>query len=299
MYRDQIRSIYTQFSPGHRRIADFILANYQDAAFMTAAEIGRAAQVDTALVVRFAQRLGYPGFPELITDVQEHVKQDLRTVYHPTEGDDAPAEVFRRNLLQDRNSLEYMLQHLAPENLIALIGLFGQSSRIFVIGEGTAGYFAEAFVMRLLTLGYPAHTVSTELVGQAAIIAGLRETDLVVGMGMSAMNPGVAAMIRQARHLGVRTLGIVPSMTHPISVAAEYVFHTPVDTAGVIPSWTIIAAVLHALTQVLALKAGSQTAEWALRTDHFLKTYEGLLTNSLADVRASLAEYNPGVRRER
>lgn len=299
MYKEQIRSIYAQLSPGYRRIADFILNSYQDAAFMTSAEIGRAAQVDTALVVRFAQRLGYPGFPELITDVQEHVKQDLRVVYHPTAGDDTPADVFQRNLLQDRNSLDYVLQHFDAQNLGMIINLFSEVARIFVLGEGNASYLADAFAMRLLTMGYPTHAVSTELAGQAAIMAGLRKTDLVIGIGMTAMNPGVAAMISQARELGVKTLGIVPSITNPIALAAEHVLHVPVDAAGVMPSWTTIAAVLHALTQALALNAGRQTAEWALRTDHFLKTYEEILKKGLADVRASIIEYNPGSGKER
>ena len=115
MYRDHIRTIYEHLSPGYRRIADFLLTHYQDAAFMTAAEVARAATVDTALVVRFAQRLGYPGYPELIGDIQEDVKRDLRAVYEPPEGDDSPGQILGRNLLQDRNTLEYMRLHLDVE----------------------------------------------------------------------------------------------------------------------------------------------------------------------------------------
>ncbi len=299
MYEEQIRSIYAQLSPGYRRIADFILQRYQDAAFMTAAEIGRAAQVDTALVVRFAQRLGYSGFPELIADVQEHVKQDLRTIYHPTAGDDTPADIFCRNLVQDRNSLEYLLQHFDPQNLVILLNLFSTATRVFMVCEGNAGYLAEAFATRLLTMGYPVHIIPPELAGLAAITAGLRASDLVIGIGMTAMNPGVAAVIRQARDLGVQTLGIVPAMTNPIALVAEHVLHAPVDTAGIVPSWTTIAAVLHALSQALALHAGRETAEWALRTDHFLKVYEETLTKGLTDVRASIAQYNTGAAKAR
>ena len=79
---------------------------------MTAAEVARAATVDTALVVRFAQRLGYPGYPELINDVQEDVKRDLKAVYESPEGDDSPGQALRRVLIQDRNNLEYMHLHL-------------------------------------------------------------------------------------------------------------------------------------------------------------------------------------------
>jgi len=56
---------------------------YRDAAFMTAAEVGRASKVDTTLVVRFAQRLGYPGYPELIEEVQERVNRTCVRLTNP------------------------------------------------------------------------------------------------------------------------------------------------------------------------------------------------------------------------
>ncbi len=297
MYRDAIRSIYLHLSPGYRRIADFLLERYQEAAFMTAAAIAQATQVDTALVVRLAQRLGYPGFPELIAEIQEEVKRDLQAVYEPTDGDDSPAQVFRRTLAQDRNNLGYMLLHLDETNLTDILDAFRTARRIFLIGEGNASFLAEAFTMRLVALGFSAYTVSAEVAGQAAIIAGLRPGDLVVAIGMTAMNPGVLAFAKSAREAGVRTIGIVPSMTNPIATVVERVIHAPVSTSGLVPSWTAIAATLNALSQALALSTPEVGAGWAARTDHFLRRYEETLKKDLATVRATLAEYNqPGDR---
>ena len=161
---------YTANSPpGYRRIADYLLNHYQDAAFMTAAEIARIVDVDTALVVRFAQRLGYPGFPELINEVQEEVKRDLRAVYEPPEGDNSPAQVYRRNLMQDRNNLDYSLLHFEAETVECVVKVLKEARRIFVAGEGNLTYLCEAFAARLVSLGYAAHPVSQELAGQAAM----------------------------------------------------------------------------------------------------------------------------------
>ena len=77
MFRENIRKHYDHLSRSYRRVADFILSDYRTAAFMTAAELASAVDVDTTTVVRFAQRLGYPGYPELITDIQEQVKLEL------------------------------------------------------------------------------------------------------------------------------------------------------------------------------------------------------------------------------
>ena len=77
MFREQIREHYDHLSRSYRRVADFILSDYRTAAFMTAAALADAVDVDTTTVVRFAQRLGYPGYPELIEDIQEQVKLEL------------------------------------------------------------------------------------------------------------------------------------------------------------------------------------------------------------------------------
>jgi DNA-binding MurR/RpiR family transcriptional regulator len=291
VYHERIRALYDQFSPGYRRIADYVLEHYQDAAFMTAAEIARNVQVDTALVVRFAQRLGYPGFPELIEEVQDDVKQDLRKVYEPPEGDNAPVHVFRRNLLQDRNNIDYLLLHLDDEVVLRVVDLLASAPRIFVGGEGSSAYLAEAFVLRLLSLGLPAHAINIDLPGQAAIASSVRPSDVFVGIGMTALTPGVAVLLKSARSLGAQTIGIMASVTHPIASAAEHILHAPVRTVGVAPSWTALACVLHALTQTLAECRAEPTQEWIERTDTFTRSYADALRQQLVSTRDSIAEY--------
>ena len=49
------------FSKGQKRIASYILENYDKAAFMTASRLGILAGVSESTVVRFAAELGYDG----------------------------------------------------------------------------------------------------------------------------------------------------------------------------------------------------------------------------------------------
>lgn len=293
MYRENIRVIYEHLSPGYRRIADFLLSSYQDAAFMTAAEVARSAHVDTALVVRFAQRLGYPGYPELITDVREDVKRDLRAVYEPPEGDSSPVQMFRRNLLQDRNNLEYMLLHLDDGAIQQVVELLARARGIYVAGEGNANFLAEAFAMRLMSLGFSAHALSGELAGHAALAAYIQPDDVFVGIGTTAMTPGVSVLFKVLRDAGATTVGIIGALTNRGAGAAEFVLHAPVNTVGLMPSWTAIAAVLHALSQALAILRGEPTADWVMRTDHYLSSYSEMLRHQLVGARETIQSYNP------
>ena len=62
MYQERIRTLYDQFSPGYRRIADYVLEHYQDAAFMTAnvAQVFLTDEAWTATLsgIRSALRVG-------------------------------------------------------------------------------------------------------------------------------------------------------------------------------------------------------------------------------------------------
>lgn len=293
MFREGIRALYGQFSPGYRRIADYLLNHYQDAAFMTAAEIARVVDVDTALVVRFAQRLGYPGFPELINEVQEEVKRDLRAVYEPPEGDNSPAQVYRRNLMQDRNNLDFSLLHFDAETVESVIKILREARRIFVAGEGNLSYLCEAFAARLVTLGYAAHPVSPELAGQASMSVTLTPEDVVLCIGMTTMTPGVAVMLKVARDVGAKTVAIAGSATNAIASVAQHVLYAPVSTVGLLPSWSAAAASLHAISQALVLSDPDRGAAWAAHTDHFLRIYSDTLRDQLSDVQTTLKQLAP------
>jgi DNA-binding MurR/RpiR family transcriptional regulator len=285
VYQERIREIYVHLSPGYRRIADFLLNRYQEAAFMTAAQVGRASDVDTTLVVRFAQRLGYPGFPELIDDIQADVKRDLRAVYETAPDDDTPAGVLRRTLIQDRNNLEYVLLHMDPVVIQKAVDLIDAAPRVFTIGEGSATFLAEALAMRLLILGTSAHILSSELSGQAGIAVGIKPGDVLVGIGYTPMAVSVAAILKLARQAGAHTIGIVDSPTNPVAAVAEHVILAPVRTAGIMPSWTAQAAVLHGLIQGLTLRRVDSATQWVLETHQLVQEYAEELQKSIPFMR--------------
>ena len=65
------------FSKRQRVIANYILSNYDKAAYMTASRLGKAISVSESTVVRFAAELGYEGYPEMQRALQELERQGL------------------------------------------------------------------------------------------------------------------------------------------------------------------------------------------------------------------------------
>ena len=68
------------FSKGQKRIAGYILSDYDKAAFMTASRLGRLTGVSESTVVRFAASLGYDGYPAMQRALQEMVRSKLTSI---------------------------------------------------------------------------------------------------------------------------------------------------------------------------------------------------------------------------
>ena len=76
----KIEENYSGFSKRQRMLADYILKNYDKAAFMTAAKLGKVVGVSESTVVRFATELGYKGYPGFQKALEELVRTKLNSI---------------------------------------------------------------------------------------------------------------------------------------------------------------------------------------------------------------------------
>jgi DNA-binding MarR family transcriptional regulator len=81
MFQERIAQQYARLGRNQKRIADFLTQEYREAAFMNGSALSQRLDVDPATVTRFAQRLGYTGYPDLQREVQELVKEELKAAY--------------------------------------------------------------------------------------------------------------------------------------------------------------------------------------------------------------------------
>ena len=77
-----IKAKLPELSKGHKLIANYILSQYDKAAFMTAQKLGKTVGVSESTVVRFASELGYDGYPELQRQLQDLMRNKLTAVQH-------------------------------------------------------------------------------------------------------------------------------------------------------------------------------------------------------------------------
>ena len=76
----RIEEQYKELSKGQKRLADYIVQNYDKAVFLTAARLGKVVGVSESTVVRFATQLGYKGYPGFQRALEELVRHKLNSI---------------------------------------------------------------------------------------------------------------------------------------------------------------------------------------------------------------------------
>ncbi|MGY1409499.1 MULTISPECIES: MurR/RpiR family transcriptional regulator [unclassified Luteimonas] len=151
-----IRSERGQMSAIERRIADFILDNAQLLRDYSSQQLANALGISQSSVVKFSQKLGFKGYPDLKYSIGEAVARAGESVepespFRTGDGQDT----FARTLWQAKSRAEEETRLLnPPDRLEALAGMVRDADKTFVVGIGEDSVMARAFAIRLSLLGF-------------------------------------------------------------------------------------------------------------------------------------------------
>lgn len=262
MILEKIRQTYPQLSKSQKRLADLVVNAYQEAAFMTASRMAKRAGVNEATVIRFAQRLGYPGFPEMVRDIQAVVCEELKT---PAEaGVEAP---LLRSLSGQREALERLLSHVSREQGERAMAALRGKRRVFVTGEGVSYWLAGAFAAELKVRGCDGRVVPGDALSLAQALAEMGQGDALVGIAAAGDSPELARALAVARQRGVPTLAVAWSSLSAIAQASDVALSCQGSEPAPLHAVGTVAALLGALAQALVGEDPSSAQRFATAVD--------------------------------
>ena len=139
-----IRSGMDTFSKGQKRIANYILENYDKAAFMTANKLGQTAQVSESTVVRFAAELGYNGYPDMQKALQELIRGKLTSIQRIQVSSDqmSGSDILGSVMQRDMNSIHDVIERLDREEFERVVDKLLHAKHIYILGVRSSSFLA-------------------------------------------------------------------------------------------------------------------------------------------------------------
>ena len=202
MILEKIRQIYPQLTKSQKRLADFIATSYREAAFMTASCLSRRLGLNEATVIRFAQRLGYSGYPQLIQDVQAIVQEELGT--GPQSQVLAEQGPLVRLLKAEIENLQRTISHIPAKIAYEAMNMLQEARQVYVLGQGIAAPLAQLFSLSLRALGISADNSFADPLRLGIVLNNIDESCMLIGISAGMESQQVANALDYAKQRGAR-----------------------------------------------------------------------------------------------
>ncbi len=282
MFQDRIRENYDGLTPGFRRLADFLMTNTLDAAFLTATELSRRVGVDPATVVRFAQELDYSGYRELSREIKHYVRDQVTATYRKA-ADAGTAEQLLMSLVENA---QQNLQHFVTTDLAGVakaVEILKDAPHIWIVADFMGYDIANFMAKSFKNLGFSAAAFYPSMSETASAVSNMKEGEILLAIVNDGPSVDSGYAVRMAKEKGLKTICITGTGVVLPAREAETTVIVPVKTPAGVPSFGTEMQILSLIWEALATRRKEETAE------HYKTQQENM--DKLLKLRAETPEY--------
>lgn len=246
-----------KLSKGHKKIADFILDHTEDATFMTAAELGKTLEISESTVVRFADKLGVGGYPELQDALQEYVRGRYHNGGVPefsqktTEKWGVLATVLRADMQRIHDTLE----ELNENSFASAVNAIMSAKHVYIVGLRNSAPLASFFYFYLNMLRRDVimldTTSSTEMFEQ---MIRIDEEDVFVAISFPRYSMRTLKAMEFARDRRAKVIAITDSNRSPMTMYSSIQVLAKSEPNGIADSLVAPFSLLNAMIVAMCLQ---------------------------------------------
>ncbi len=233
----RIRQQYASLSKSHKRIADYILNNYDKVAFMTASSLGKHVVVSESTVVRFAGSLGYAGYPDLQKELQDSIKTKLTTVqrFERSKGK-SHGHDYTRMMLNDIENIRHTIDHFDPETFEQFIDEIIAAKRVYIIGLRSSSVLANYLGFYLNFIRPDIHIIRETAQDVYDQLINITEEDVMIALSFPRYSKRTYDCVDYALKNQTTIIGITDSIQSPLydrvkhCLTAKYSMDTFIDS---------------------------------------------------------------------
>ncbi len=276
-FRKHIENHFADLTKSERRIAAFLLSDFDQAAFLSAAELAQHLDVSEATVVRFARSIGYGSFPELRRVLQEifrarvtpasrlqHKLADLKT---------GEGHILSQIVAMEVQYLNEALTTVAASDFDAAVKIIARGKRVFAFGLGPSRLLADLVQLRLRRFGIPTYSLNQSGRDLLEELLLLQAGDVVLAAGFHRVTGELVATLDRAHSLGCKTVLLTDTLGSMFRHQADVVLSARRGPVSTFHSLTVPMAILNALILAVAVARGNASVTSLQRLQELRAAY--------------------------
>jgi len=248
----EIRSRFDEFSRSQKDVGQYIVDHLDEASFHTAEELARRANTSSSTVVRFAQALGFEGFPEL----QAAARDEYRRA---RDGEDGTVDLanpplfpidqteFEGALAADHVNVEETAKKLDRDEVEASIELISRAERIVLCGTDQMAFFASYLRHLLMLLDLRCEVVASPSQEGLARLGRIDENTVLVGFSAGRPHPLVVRAMKLARNRRAATISVADATLSEVAKLGDHKLFYSSNSPAYVRSHSALLGLVQAL----------------------------------------------------
>ncbi len=265
-----------KLSKGQKRIAEFIINNYDKAAYMTACAMGSEVGVSESTVVRFANEMGFDGYPELQAQIRDTVRVRLTSVQrvnvanHRMGEDDVIDHVLNADAEKIKSTLEQIDRAAFAEAVDLILG----ARNIYILGMRSSAVLAE-FMNYYFGLLFD-NVRLIRPAGGSEIFEHLMKVhadDVFVSISFPRYTTTIVNATEYVSRTGAKVIAITDSLSSPIVPHAAVTLTAKSEMASFADSLVAPMSIINAMIAYIGKKKHQEVTETLGKLENVWKEY--------------------------
>ncbi|MBN2882968.1 MAG: MurR/RpiR family transcriptional regulator [Clostridia bacterium] len=246
-----------KLSKSRKRIAKYILDNFDSAPFMTAARLAEVVNTSESTVVRFAVELGFDGYPEMAKAMQDQALYSLTSAQRLKMANESidRSDVLKSVLKADINRIKDTMEDIDKGTFDGVIEKLLTARKIYILGvrssAALAMYLGFYFNLVFDNINLVQTTSASEVFEQ---ILGVGEGDVIIGISFPRYSKRTSKAMEYAGKKGAYVVAISDSVNSPVAKWADSTLVARSDMTSFVDSLTAPLSVINALIVAVGLK---------------------------------------------
>ena len=270
-----IRQQMDGFSKGQKRIAEYILSDYDKAAFMTAAKLGKTAQVSESTVVRFASELGYSGYPAMQKALQELIRGRLTSVQRIRASEMEEGDLLSRAMHRDVETINATIESIDRTAFTSVVEKLLAAEHVYIVGVRSSAFLAGYlnFYLRLLmdNVILVQHSAAGEIYEQMVHIG---PKDVLIAISFPRYSNMVIHAVDMACERGADVIAITDNGMSPLMPYATEALFVQCEALSYVDSLAAPLSFLNALVLAVGYRRRQEVDETFSQLEQVWSKYD-------------------------
>jgi len=135
-FLEDLESQYNDMTETQKKVAYFVTRHYEQVAFFTLEDLANKIGVSTTTIIRFARSLGYSGYSDFLSHIQQIVQMKINLPQRLDKFDASidPASLLVKTFRQDIENINTTLNNLDQDKINMFVKELLDAPTIYVLG---------------------------------------------------------------------------------------------------------------------------------------------------------------------